>query len=275
LSAFVPWKFIWQGENMGAPPAATEITINDLIPEVQGWLQNRSDASETQSNPTMRPSSWLKRALQELTANYEFEELKVSGPVVNVGPGLGFKGSNYAYPVAYFLNPGDDVTLTFDPVIFLTPGQAQQAGLAVNTTNVVGYSMDFLDEKAIQSLLFIKGGVPFKYCRHGNQFWFGSAPGSVYQVYLPYQLRHPFDSENLTSSPVYLPSDWHEITSIAAAERGATKLRWNDQASFLHSILHGDPENPEKLGLIAQAMQQPERDRRLSPMTLQVGYDRF
>lgn len=260
---------------MTAPPAATNITVNSLIPEVQGWLQNRSDADESQSNVTMRPSFWLKRALQELTANYEFEELKVSGPIVNIGPGLGFKGSNYAYPVAYFLNPGDDVTLTFDPVIFLTPGQAQQAGIATSAANTVGYSMDYMSEKSIQSLLFISGGVPFRYTRHGNQFWFGSAPGAVYQVYLPYQVRHPFNEDNLTASPVRIPSDWHEIASIAAAERGATKLRWNDQAIFLHNVLYGDPEDPQKLGLIAAHLLQPDRDRRLSPMTLQVGYDRY
>lgn len=249
--------------------------INELIPEVQGWLQNRADASETQTNPTMRPSHWLRRALQEMTANYEFEELKVSGPLVNIGPGLGYRGSNYAYPVSYFLNPGDDVTLTFDPVIFLTPGQAQQAGLAVTSTNQGGaYSMDYMSEKSIQTILFVGGGIPFKYTRHGNQLWFGTQPGSVFQVYLPYQLRHPFYPDLITS-PVRIPSDWHEIAVIAAAKRGAVKMRWNDQASYLHNILYGDPENPEKLGLIAQHLQQPERDRRLSPMTLQVGYDRY
>jgi len=258
-----------------APPASTNITIQDLITEVQGWLQNRQDASESQTNATMRPSFWLKRALQELTANYEFEELKVSGPVVNIGPNLGFEGSNYAYQVSYFLNPGDDVTLTFDPVIFLSPAQAQQAGIATSTANVVGYSMDFVDMKAIQPLLFIPGGVPFKYCRHGNQLLFGTQPGSIYQVYLPYQVRHPFDDDNLTSSPVLLPSDWHEIAVIAAAERGAVKLRWNDQSSYLHNILYGDPEDPEKPGLIAKHLLQPERDRRLSPMMLQVGYSRY
>lgn len=256
-------------------PASTGVVINELIPEVQGWLQNRSDASESQTNPTMRPSHWLRRALQEMTANYEFEELKVNGPLKNIGPGLGYQGSNYAYPVSYFLNPGDDVTLTFDPVIFLTPSQAQVAGLAVTTNNNGGaYSMDYMSEKSIQTILFVSGGIPFKYTRHGNQFWFGTQPGSVFQVYLPYQLRHPF-LPSLINSPVRIPSDWHEIAVIAAAERGAVKLRWNDQATYLHNVLYGDPENPEKLGLIAQHLQQPERDRRLSPMTLQVGYDRY
>ena len=259
-----------------APPASTNITIQDLITEVQGWLQNRQDASESQTNATMRPSFALKRSLQELTANYEFEELKVTGPVQNIGPGLGYQGSNYAYPVAQFLNPGDDVTLTFDPVIWLTPAQAQQAGLAVTSTNNGGaYSMNYMSEKAIQTILFVPGGVPYNYTRHGNQFWFGTQPGSVYQVYLPYQVRHPFDDDNLTASPVLIPSDWHEVAVISAAERLAVKLRWNDQAGFLHNILYGDPENPEKLGLVAQHLQQPERDRRLSPMMLQVGYERY
>jgi len=38
---------------MTAPPASTNITINSLIPEVQGWLQNSSDADESNTNVTM------------------------------------------------------------------------------------------------------------------------------------------------------------------------------------------------------------------------------
>jgi hypothetical protein len=262
-------------------PAGSTLTINALINKVQAALQNRDDVSESATNPEMRPSAWIRDTLREITANYEFEELKVTGPVVNIGPGLGYQGSNYAYPVSYFLNSGDDVTLTFDPVIWLTPSQAQQAGLAATNTNNSGaYSMDYMDEKSIQTILFVPGGVPFRYTRHGNQFWFGTQPGSVYQVYLPYQVRHPFSSD-LPQTRIKVPPDWFDIIAFGAAERGALYLRWNEQATFIHNILYGDPLYQQsggeegRPGLLAARILQPERDRRLSPMTLQVGYDRY
>src|SRR4029077_10218151 len=142
---------------------------------VKAALQNRADVSETQANPEMRPSAWIRDTLRELTANYPFEELRKPGPLVTIGPGLGYQGSNYMYPVSMFLAKGDDVTLMEDPVIFLTNLQAASVGFVGNITgSPVGYSMDYLTPKAIQPMLFIPGGIPFKYTRFGNMFWFGT-----------------------------------------------------------------------------------------------------
>jgi hypothetical protein len=262
------------------PPAATNATVNSLINKVAAYLQNRQDVSESATNPEMRPSAWIRDSLREITANWPFEELRVNGPLVTIGPGLGWQNSNYMYPVALFLNKGDDMTLSEDPVIFLTPGQAASAGIVATTNNTVGYAMDYMTPKAIQSLLFIPGGVPFKYTRYGNMFWFGSQPGQNYNVYLPYQVRHPF-SENLTESPVRVPSEWHDIVAYAAAERGAIALRWNDQATYIHNVLYGDPKFQQsggeegRPGLIAARILQPERDKRLSPVMLPVGSSRY
>ena len=263
------------------PPAATNITVNSLINKVAAALQNRQDVTEQQANPEMRPSAWIRDSLKEITANWPFEELRVIGPQVTLGPGRGYQGSNYMYPVASFLNKGDDVTLMEDPVIFLTPGQAVSVGLVATTSKVSAYSMDYLTPKAIQTLLFQPGGVPFKYTRYGNMFWFGSQPGSNYNTYLPYQVRHPFNDENLTASPVRVPSEWHDIVAYAAAERGALAFRWNDQATYIHNILYGDPKYQQsggeegRPGLIAARILQPERDRRLSPVMLTIGASRY
>jgi len=261
-------------------PAGVTATIADLTNTVVSYLQNRQDASETNANPEMRPSRWLRAALRELTAEYPFEELRVTGPVVNVGPGMGWQGSSYSYSISTFLNAGDDYTRMEDPCIFLTPAQAAAVGLVVTTSNIVGYGMDRLSYKAIQALLFIPGGIPFKYTRYGNQFLFGPQPGSTYQVYLPYQKRHPF-SDELPESKVYIPSDWFEIISISAAERGALKLRWNEQATTLHETLYGDPEYQRsggrtgRPGLLAAKTFQPERDARLSPIQVMIGAARY
>lgn len=258
-------------------PAQSSATINDLIPEVKSWLQNNSNVTEDpkdQPNPAMRPSAWIRDVLRELTASMVFEELRVTGPLVNIGPGLGFNGSNYQYPISYFLNSGDDYTMNEDPVIFLTPTEAATVGMvgtsASAENSTVGYPMDYVTPKAIQSILFISGGIPFKYTRYGNQFWFGTQPGKNYQINLPYQIRHPFNDTDLPTSPVYMPADWLDIVAIAAAERGAVKNRWNDQSSYLHQLLYGDPKSQMKdgslgmPGLIAARKEQMDRDKRLS-----------
>jgi hypothetical protein len=262
-------------------PAGVTLTIAGLTNKVKAALQNNSNVSEAQPNPEMRPSAFIRDALRELTANYPFEELRKTGPLVTIGPGLGVGGSNYAYPVSMFLNPGDDVTLQEDPVIFLSPGQAQQSGASITTTgNVVGYSMDYLSPKAIQPLLFIPGGVPFKYTRYGNQFWFGSQPGQPYNVYLPYQVRHQFDS-SLPQTLIKLPEDWWDILAYAAAERCAVANRWNDQATYLHNLLYGDPKSQGggvemgRPGLIAAKVFQQERDKGRSPVTVMPFAQRY
>lgn len=266
---------------MLAAPATATLAINGLINKVRANLQNRADVSESQSNPEMRPSAWIRDALRELTANYPFEELRVTGPLVTIAPGAGWQGSNYAYPVSQYLNPGDDVTLTEDPVIFLTPQQAASVGLVVQSTNTVAYSMDYLTPKAIQSLLFIPGGIPFRYTRFGSQFWFGTQPGQPYATYLPYQMRHPFNPD-LVTTPIRLPQDWFNILSWAAAEVGAMNLRWNDQANFIHTTLYGDPKSAipgtgelARPGLIAAKILQQERDRRISPIQVIPGAQRY
>lgn len=264
-----------------AIPAASTLTVEGLINKVKAALQNRDDVSELQVNPEMRPSAWIRDTLRELTANYPFPELQIAGPLTTIGPGLGYQGSNYMYPVSIFLNPGDDVTLTEDPAIFLTPqdqqaaiSQGAQASKFVGTaTGTVCYPMDYLTVKAIQPMLFIPGGIPFRYTRYGNMMWFGTQPGTNYTVYLPYQRRHPFNPD-LVTSPIYLPQEWFDICAYAAAERGAVALRWQAQASYLHSLLYGDPMSQMKdgtlgrPGLIAARLFQPERDRRLS--TIQI-----
>lgn len=238
-------------------PGSPTAVINDLIPKVQAAMQNRADVTESQANPEMRPSAWLRDALREITANLPFEELRQPNPPnVLIGPGLGVGGSGYKYPVSSFVNPGDDVTLMEDPVIFLDP-----------PTNSVPHPMDYLTPKAIAPY-FVLNGIPYNYTRFGNQFWFGVQPSQNFTVFIPYQIRHQFIDADLTKSSVGVPPDWFDIIAYAAAERGCVPLRWNEQAVFLHNLLHGDPKHPEKLGLIEAKVLQQERDRRLSTIAV-------
>jgi hypothetical protein len=255
-------------------PGSSTATISDLIPRVQAALQNNPNVNEKQPNPEMRPSAWIRDALREITESNTFEELRVPDPpLVTIGPGLGVGGSSYKFFVSTFLNPADDYTLSEDVVIFLNAALTGPG--TPNTANVVTYPMEFLTPKAIAPMLNIQGGIPMKYTRFGTQFWFGPQPNTNFVVYLPYQLRHQFVDTNLPSSSVNVPPSWFDIVSLAAAERGAIVNRWNDQATFIHKTLYGDPASQMKdgtlarPGLISARTLQQERDRRLS--TIQIG----
>ena len=58
-------------------------------------------------------------------------------------------------------------------------------------------------------------------------------------------------------------------------------LRWNDQASYIHQLLYGDPASqmkdgsPARPGLISARIFQPERDRRLSPVQISPMISRY
>jgi hypothetical protein len=254
-------------------PGTNPRVINDLFPGVQEALFGK--------NITPQQSAiWVRKTLENLTAKYPFEELRVKGPLVNLGPGLGNQGSNYEYAVSYFLNAGDDMTLSENPVIFLSPAQAQQVNL-VGTgtpfgTSPVGYGMDYVTPKAIQTMLFIPGGIPFKFTRYGQYFWFGPQPGNTYQCYLPYQRRHPFQDANLGASPLFIPPEWQDICEYAAALRGAQSLRWPEQVKWMREILYGDPKNPEgRPGLLSAIDLQIERDQQKSSRQLMPVVARY
>jgi hypothetical protein len=264
-----------------SPPGSPSAVINDLISRVQAALQNRSDVNEMQPNAEMRPSRWIRDTLREITANNPFEELRQPNPpLVTIGPGLGLTlaagsgsvsggyggygaASSFAYLVSAFLVPADDVTLMEDPVIFLDPG-----------TNNVPRPMDYLTPKAFVPLL-VGSGIPYFYTRFGNQFWFATPPNQNYQVYLPYQVRHPFNDDNLLQSQVRVPQDWFDIVAYASAERGAIAFRWNEQRDYLHKILYGDPKGEGRLGLIQERKLQQERDRRLSVIQVTPAVSRY
>jgi hypothetical protein len=247
-------------------PGTNPRVINDLFPGVQEALFGK-DITPQQS------AIWVRKTLEDLTAKYPFEELRIKGPMVTIGPGLGNQGSNYEYPVMQFLNAGDDLTLMENPVIFLSPTQAQQVNL-VGTgmnfgTSPVGYPMDYMTPTAIQSQLFIPGGIPFHWTRYGQYFWFGTQPGQPFQTYLPYQRRHPFQDANLPQSPLFIPPDWQDIVEYAAAVRGAQSLRWPEQVKWLREILYGDPKNPQgRPGLLTAQDLQIERDQQKSSRQL-------
>jgi hypothetical protein len=255
-------------------PGQNPHVINDLVPGVIEALANKTDITPQQC------AVWIRKTLLNLSENYPTPELERVGPIVTIGPGMGYNGSNFEYLISSFLQTGaDDYTLMSDPVIFLNPTNATTAGLVnqgtMNASAVVAYAMDFMTPKAIQPLLFIPGGIPFKYTRYQNRFWFGTSPGQPYQVYLPYQIRHPFNDSNLLQSPLYISTSWEDIVEYAAAMRGANANRWPDQVENIRKLMYSDPLGQGEPGLLKAMTSQISRDETKSVRQVTPRVERY
>ena len=234
-------------------PGAANKTIGDLVPEVVNALQGRTDIS------TAIGSLYIKRAIQEITESYPFEELRRTGPQVSLTVGQS------TYPATLFLNPGDDYTLNSSFALFVDfPG------------NTVVSPVNYKTPAAIEMMIApATQGIPSRWTRYGANIFLGPTPNQPFTVFFRYQLRHQFkDGDNLAASPMFIPDTWEEIVAYAAAERVALFKRWNDQAKFLHDALYGDPEyqvsdgKRGRPGLLAARVFQQERDEQQSSRQL-------
>jgi len=240
-------------------PGAPQKTINDLIPDVQDALQQRGDVA------ALVPK-YMKRAIQEITESYPFEELRTTGPTVSL------TAKKPTYLASFFLNTGDDYTVHSSFALFVD-----------FPNNTVVSPVTYKTPAAIEVMLSPATiGVPSKWTRYGQNIFLGPNPDKNYSVFFRYQRRHPFsDSDNAGSSVIYLPDSWEEIVVYSTAERIAVIKRWNDQAKYLHDILYGDPEFQSsegkrgRPGLIAARLFQQERDEQMSSRQLMVMVPRY
>lgn len=240
-------------------PGASTATIGDLLPGVQLALQNRSDIN------VYNPQKYIRDAIQELTLSNPYEELRVQGPMVQLTVG------QYQYPVTFFMNQGDDYSQIQALCIFTNPN-----------TNTVAYPLHYDTPAALETLVYIPGGLPAKWTRFGSSIWVGPQPNQTYTMFANYQRRHPFPAgatgAQLNSAPVYMPVEWLEIVEYCAAYRlAAGPLRWMDGAKDLRTLLYGDPAADDRmanLGLIKARSYQQQLDQRIHSrqLTPVTGY---
>ena len=230
-------------------PGISSTTIADILPDVGLILQNRTDIG------SYKPERFARKAIEELTLAYPFEELRTKGPTQPL------QVNNYSYPVTFFLNSGDDYSQVQGMHVFITP--------------IVSTPMKYDTPTAIQSILFIPGGLPSKWTRFGTNIWIGTQPQYPYPAYMLYQKRHPFTTDIL-SSVIMMPPEWFEIVQYATAYRlAAGPLRWTDQAATLRTMLYGDPSDPSEPGLIKRRWYQQQMDERLHSRRINVVTSRY
>jgi hypothetical protein len=234
-------------------PGGQAKTINDLTQEVINALQGRTDVS------TLVPL-YMKRALQELTDDYPFEEMRVTGPTVTL------TAKQSTYPASLFLLPGDDYTIHSSFALFVD-----------FPTNTVVTPIVYKTPAAIEVMTSpATQGIPSRWTRYGANILLGPTPQSPFSAFFRYQKRYQFEESNLSSTPILVSPAWEEIVVYATAERIAIVKRWNDQATYLHSVLYGDPANQTagkggRPGLISARLFQQEKDeqqgtRQLMPL---------
>src|SRR5215475_5090308 len=155
------------------PGGATK-TINDLVPEVVNALQGRTDVS------TLVPL-YMKRTMQDLTDNYPFEELRVTGPTVNLTANLS------TYQASFFLNPGDDYTIHSEFTLFID-----------FPVNSVKQLVTYKTPAAIAVMTSASTtGIPSRWTRYGAQIFLGPTPQSPFSIFFRYQKRYTFQEDNL------------------------------------------------------------------------------
>lgn len=239
---------------MNQGPGSSPYKLIDLVTIVREALQGNTSFTDNTA------CGWLQRSILNITDNYPFEELRTTGPIVNLPANVPLQ-----IPVSSYINTNDDYTLMEDPVIFLD--QAHQ----------IGYPMDYMDPKALEPLLHVPGAIPFKYTRYGNYFLFGGIPAQSYATYLRYQIKHPFNPDpNLQSTPCRFGVAWNEIMAYDSARRGAISLRWWDIGDKLRQLLYGDPQNQEgNPGLVKEVVAQQYKDQRNSSRQFMVRVGRY
>jgi hypothetical protein len=242
-----------------APGSATK-PISYFVPYVIDALQGRTDVA------AIAPK-YIKRAVQEICESTPFEELKVTGPTVSLTIG------QPSYPVSFFLNAGDDYVQIPSFIIFVDfPNNTVQTTIQYKTVMAI----DPMLGSATQ-------GLPSRWTRYGTQIFLGPVANNTYSVFMRYQIRHrfPLDENNLSGTLIHVPDTWEEIIAYAAAERIAVVKRWNDQATYLHNLLWGDPASQLKdgtlarPGLIAARTLQIERDQQHNSRQIMIRSSRM
>lgn len=238
-------------------------TLQDLKSDILDALQNRTDVSDATI------ANYASKAIREISQNYPFEELRSTGPGFALTPGVAI------YPITNWMN-----TSTIEPGGFDVYAMPVSMGLYVDyPNNTVVQPIDYKTPKGIEVMLApAVQGIPSKFTRFGANLSLGPVPDNYYTTFLRYQARHPFTSvaPSALTEKVFMPLEWFDILAYATAERIAVVKRWNDQATYLHDILYGDPEfqtsegKRGRPGLISARLFQPEQDAKYNSRQLGI-----
>lgn len=240
-------------------------TIQDLIPQVVDKIRGRSDLSDYGGHLGSDIPSWICSAIKDLTPSFPFEELVAKGPYVN------FIQFQPEYSIIYFL-PSSDTRFTMIRSFFryFTTDNPPLVG----ATNTTGNQIKSRATAVVEPMSTIPG-LPQYWCQNGSKLLFGFQPDQEYTVFMRYQRPHPFDLDNLPSQQIFMPDDWQEVIAYAAAIKACDFLGLNEVGFGYYKLLHGDPSNPQSVGLIDARLSQLRRNLTINERQLQPIISRY
>lgn len=224
--------------------------INDIVPSVVSKIRQRTELAAY-------CPYYIAQSILDLSINIEIDDLKQTGPLTNFVENLA------EYPiVGYdplgvngnpFIQSTDDGLATicswfvyFDTSGVITPGQS------------TGKEIDKRDLRVVEPMSKILG-IPSVYTIHGTsknkgKIIVGQMPDNPYACQLRYQRQHPFTipygnlmqanadtsmAAKLAQSFVYMPDDWTEIITLAAAEKMCDDFGMTEIGQLYHNKLFG------------------------------------
>jgi hypothetical protein len=243
-------------------------TIGALSPGVAALLQGRTLYPNTLAE-------YARKTVLELSENYKFPLLQQDGPVVQLIP------LQASYPTSFFLPPGAPAATEINTIeSFFIFNSAYSPLTSVNSTNS-GYNLVFSTIDDVEVLINIPG-IPIKWTRHSNLFWFGSVPDAAYSIYARIKIENLFlnaGTGNANNDVIGMPNSWQDIIEYATAMRIARDLNLSAKASELYNALNGDSAFQKSggiegtPGLIFQRTSQESRDQgtALKSVRLRMG----
>jgi hypothetical protein len=242
--------------------------IKDLIPGVVRKLRNRDSL-------VPQIPGYIKKAVFDLSQNYEFEELRHTGPTIS------FVVNQSNYPRNFFSQEGHRY------VTFVVSWFVYFNALPITIGTSTGFVIKYRQPRVVENMSVIPG-IPTAYTQVGEQtnqgnLIVGFMPNIAYATYMRYQIQHPFPEvdENtvkgstvLAQQKIYMPDDWQDIIEYAAAERALDDIGMLDVATLFHQKLYGNPQK-KTVGIIMERMSQQQRqsdynERQLRPTVRKV-----
>lgn len=211
----------------------------------------------------------VRKSVLELTENYPFPGLQVTGPTVQLTLNL---AGPYLYN--YFLQPADAGLEINELDSFFIYYQ----GVPILNQQNAGFNIRYKTINDLEILLNTPG-LPTNWTRYNGELYFSMSPDQAYYIYLRYQKEHPFPNAGLATAPndpILMPNSWQDIVELCTAERMASDLNLEDRRVKFHTRVYGDPKwqatggTQGSPGLLFSRTSQKQRDQETTTKSMRI-----
>lgn len=218
--------------------------ISTLVPEVLIRVENRTTDSA-------RAAVWLRDALIEITMDTElrneFDELEVKGPIFQLTGMIDCDSTKQEIDFCNLIPSGSYNAATLDIVIWSDP--------PTNCNRIRLNETSYQDADRISPF----PGLPVKWYRFNDSVGFVPPPDQGYSIQARIYRMHPIASP-IENTEILIARDWDEILVWAAVMRGFAEMMEYEKSTSIHNMLYGDPEYPQRQGLLQARKKRHEKE---------------